>query len=692
MAVNLSPVGGVAAQFFDNSGYPLTGGKLYSYAAGTTTPAATYTSSNGLTAHSNPIVLDAAGRVPAGGEIWLTDGVIYKFVLKTSTDTLIATYDNITGINSNSVAYTNQQEIITATAGQTVFPLSISYAPGTNSLSVFVDGVNQYGPGASYSYVETDSTTVTFNSGLHVGAEVKFTTTQQQGAGAVDASQVSYDPPFTGSVVTNVEVKLAQYLSTNDFADIDPTGVDDSTLGLQAAIDAAIAAQQDLMINAGTYKITDTLVIDSTSIRIFGEGKDNTTIDSFATGSAILCSFWGGRLDGFGVYINNATGNGIEAGNSSRNCSISDVYLQVRGAYIASSTGSGIYLNTTNDTISGAFSGGLEIRTSYALGFKYGVRFRGPLPLGENTWTSVCMYDLWLVGKASGPVVGSAGIYMNAGSNGIGTCMYGGTIEGYSNGIFVEDGSNGGVFETDMEGNTIDWIVGNTFSGRVVPAQGTPFRRQSTQPGLAWYKEECLTGAAPVTETYYSTSYVLTHNEGSQQNFAWRAYRNASLIDGNAVGTYGLKFQVGIGIGPDYGIAVHPSDHFIQLSNSKLHWGNESPQARTGSQLVVWTQGDICYNLSAAVGSPKGWVCTVSGVSAIGGISAGANTLNVNVSTIQNGDSIRVVGAGVAGDDLVTTVASGGGTTTVVLTAAASTQVADAPVYTSGTWVSMGNL
>ena len=115
MAVNLSPVGGVAAQFFDNSGYPLTGGKLYTYAAGTTTPAATYTTSAGSTAHSNPIVLDSAGRVPSGGEIWLTDGLIYKFVLKTSTDTLIATYDNITGINSNAVAYTNQQEIQTAT-------------------------------------------------------------------------------------------------------------------------------------------------------------------------------------------------------------------------------------------------------------------------------------------------------------------------------------------------------------------------------------------------------------------------------------------------------------------------------------------------------------------------------------------------------------------------------------------------
>ena len=36
MAVFLSPVGGVAAQFFTNTGSVLTGGKLYTHAAGTT--------------------------------------------------------------------------------------------------------------------------------------------------------------------------------------------------------------------------------------------------------------------------------------------------------------------------------------------------------------------------------------------------------------------------------------------------------------------------------------------------------------------------------------------------------------------------------------------------------------------------------------------------------------------------------
>jgi len=99
MAVFLSPVGGVAAQFFTNNGVILSGGKLYSYAAGTTTPAVTYTTSSGSTPRTNPIVLDSAGRVPDGGENWLTAGVSYKFVLKDSTDVLIATYDNVSGIN-----------------------------------------------------------------------------------------------------------------------------------------------------------------------------------------------------------------------------------------------------------------------------------------------------------------------------------------------------------------------------------------------------------------------------------------------------------------------------------------------------------------------------------------------------------------------------------------------------------------
>lgn len=102
MAVNLSALAGAGQQFFDNNGNPLSGGKLYSYAAGTTTPQVTYTTAAGNVAHTNPIILDAAGRV-ATGEIWLTVNSNYKFVIATSADVQLATWDNITGINGTGI-------------------------------------------------------------------------------------------------------------------------------------------------------------------------------------------------------------------------------------------------------------------------------------------------------------------------------------------------------------------------------------------------------------------------------------------------------------------------------------------------------------------------------------------------------------------------------------------------------------
>lgn len=235
MSVNPSPIGGFAAQFFDNNGQPLSGGKIYTYAAGTTTPQATYTSALGVTPHANPIVLDSAGRVP-GGEIWLTDSLIYKFVIETSLAVLIGTYDNITGVNSNFVNYTVQEEVITATAGQTVFNLStINYTPGTNSLSVYIDGVNQY---VGDSYLETDSNTVTFTSGLHVGAEVKFTTAVQTTTGAVDANDVGYTYPATGAVGQTVQTKLEQYISVKDFGASSAASAAANLAAFQAAVDA----------------------------------------------------------------------------------------------------------------------------------------------------------------------------------------------------------------------------------------------------------------------------------------------------------------------------------------------------------------------------------------------------------------------------------------------------------------------
>jgi hypothetical protein len=136
MAVFLSPIGGAGWQFFNNDGTVLSGGKIYTYAAGTTTPKVTYTTSAGNIAHSNPIILNSAGRVPTG-EIWLTVAQ-YKFVLNTSADVLIATYDNISGIGAAEFQVQN----FTGTGSQTIFTLS-SASLGENFTFVYINGVYQ---------------------------------------------------------------------------------------------------------------------------------------------------------------------------------------------------------------------------------------------------------------------------------------------------------------------------------------------------------------------------------------------------------------------------------------------------------------------------------------------------------------------------------------------------------------------
>jgi hypothetical protein len=76
--------------------------------------------------------------------------------------------------------YKAVQEIQIATAGQTVFTLNtFTYVVGSNTLSVYVDGVNQVGSSSSYAYVETSPSVITFTQPIHVGAVVKFTTTLQ---------------------------------------------------------------------------------------------------------------------------------------------------------------------------------------------------------------------------------------------------------------------------------------------------------------------------------------------------------------------------------------------------------------------------------------------------------------------------------------------------------------------------------
>ena len=90
----------VKPQYLDGDGDPYSGGKLYFYEAGTSTPLAVYKTAAG-TAHASPIVLDSQGRIPDSDGIFLGSGDAYKVVLHDSSDVEIFSVDNLNDISAS---------------------------------------------------------------------------------------------------------------------------------------------------------------------------------------------------------------------------------------------------------------------------------------------------------------------------------------------------------------------------------------------------------------------------------------------------------------------------------------------------------------------------------------------------------------------------------------------------------------
>lgn len=90
-----------------SDGLALVGGKLHSYAAGTSTPIETFTDFGLGTANTNPVILDARGEA----SVWLEGN--YKLVLTDEDDVQIWSVDNIRDL-------TNSATLVNATFGSSL--------------------------------------------------------------------------------------------------------------------------------------------------------------------------------------------------------------------------------------------------------------------------------------------------------------------------------------------------------------------------------------------------------------------------------------------------------------------------------------------------------------------------------------------------------------------------------------------
>lgn len=175
----------------DNNGEPLGGGKVYTYNAGTTTPVSLFTASDKSTSATNPLILDAYGKA----QVW-ADGR-YKFVIKTSADVTLYTFDNLLyGFDDTTVLY-GATSTGSANAQTVDVPATVtSYANG-QTVS-FVAG-----------YTNTGATTLQFNS-LSAVNLVKGPTPSSLEAGDLIAGQL-YTATYHGG-----SFRLLDYPSVAD--------------------------------------------------------------------------------------------------------------------------------------------------------------------------------------------------------------------------------------------------------------------------------------------------------------------------------------------------------------------------------------------------------------------------------------------------------------------------------------------
>lgn len=148
---------------------PLVGGMIYTYAAGTSTPKATYTTAAANVQNENPVVLDARGEATI---FW--DGT-YKVVVRDADDNILYTVDNVTAdISASNIAYGDETLafILLNNLSHVVDSIAdLKLVERTLYTSAFVKGYYAAGDGGGghYFYDSTD-TTSTDNGGTIIVA------------------------------------------------------------------------------------------------------------------------------------------------------------------------------------------------------------------------------------------------------------------------------------------------------------------------------------------------------------------------------------------------------------------------------------------------------------------------------------------------------------------------------------------
>ena len=217
MTANISPVGN--SQFIDVNGNPLSGGKLYTYEAGTTTPLAAYTTAEGDVPQPNPVILNSLGTLD--DPLYLANGVAYKIIVKTSAGVSLGLeYDDIYGV---AAADTTADEWLEFTG--------------------------------TFTYVSSTSFTVSGDQTSIFQVSRKLKTQNTAGIAYSNIASATYSAPDTTVTVTNTFLTLDSGLSQIWYGFLEPThsSIPETTIGTAVRVGTQAEAQSAL----GVYSTTE---------------------------------------------------------------------------------------------------------------------------------------------------------------------------------------------------------------------------------------------------------------------------------------------------------------------------------------------------------------------------------------------------------------------------------------------------
>jgi hypothetical protein len=230
MTMTIMPQG--RQRYYDNDGNVAAGCLLYTYAAGTTTPQAAYQDSSGLVPHTNPIVLDAKGEA-----VIFWSGA-YKVDLKTALGVQITNWpvDNLTA---------------------PLTPSDLSANTGGGLIGFLYAAV--YGVGTIGRWLQD----------LALAAGSTFMGWLQAGAGAVLQT--------VHQRFRSERVLITDFLSDAKRTTLLAGTQTDVTVELQTALDSF--ATFGTVEVFGNMKITATIFMKRSGMRLVGRGVGNTTIE-----------------------------------------------------------------------------------------------------------------------------------------------------------------------------------------------------------------------------------------------------------------------------------------------------------------------------------------------------------------------------------------------------------------------------